>query len=38
MGDLKRDLIVILATNFVLTDEVYFIIFNLFSSTLSDDL
>lgn len=36
--DLKKDLLVILATNFILTDEVYFIIFNLFSMKLADDL
>jgi hypothetical protein len=36
--DLKKDLLVILATNYILTDEVYFIIFNLYSMNLAEDL
>lgn len=30
-GDLKKDLLVTLITNFTLSEEVYFIIFNLYS-------
>lgn len=36
--DLKKDLLVILVTNLVLTGETYFLIFNLFSISEQDNL
>jgi len=37
-GDLRKELIIIIATNMILSEEVYFILFNLYSFFLEGDL
>ena len=37
-ADLRKELIIIIATNLILSDEVYFILFNLYSFFLEEDL
>ena len=37
-GELKRDLLTNLSTNLILSDEVYFLMYNLYSTASTEDL